>query len=107
MQLSILQTLPTVLKKPRDISKNTNANARPNACKVKINVRPLPCMEYWKAQILCTHISNYAFFCTYWTCAPLLKLHYSGLLMIHGKKAKFCRIFRGKFTEKSADLAGF
>lgn len=29
MQLSILQTLPTVLKKPRDIFNNTNANARP------------------------------------------------------------------------------
>ena len=30
----------------------------------------------------------------------------SGLLIFHGKKAKFCRIFRGKFAEKSADFAG-
>lgn len=36
MQLSILQTLPKILKKPRDIS--ANANARPNACKVKMFV---------------------------------------------------------------------
>ena len=73
MQLSILQTLPTVLKKPRDIS--ANANARPNACKVKMFVH----CHAWNIGrlkiILCTHISNYAFFCTYWTCAPLLHLH--------------------------------
>ena len=30
----------------------------------------------------------------------------AGLLIGHGKKVKFCRIFRGKFVEKSADFAG-
>ena len=30
-----------------------------------------------------------------------------GLLIFRGKKAKFCGIFGGKFTEKSADFAGF
>ena len=30
----------------------------------------------------------------------------TGLLIFHGKKAKFCGIFRGKFAEKSADFAG-
>ena len=31
----------------------------------------------------------------------------TGLLIFHGKKAKFRGIFRGKFAEKSADFAGF
>ena len=30
-----------------------------------------------------------------------------GLLIFRGKKAKFRRIFRGKFVEKSANFAGF
>ena len=33
-------------------------------------------------------------------------MHYSGLLIFRGKKAKFRGIFRGKFTEKSAKFAG-
>ena len=32
---------------------------------------------------------------------------FTGLLIFCGKKAKFRGIFRGKFTEKSADFAGF
>ena len=31
----------------------------------------------------------------------------TGLLIFHRKKAKFRRIFRGKFAEKLADFAGF
>ena len=31
----------------------------------------------------------------------------TGLLIFHGKKAKFRGIFRGKFAEKSANFAGF
>ena len=33
-------------------------------------------------------------------------VHYSGLLIFRGKKAKFRGIFRGKFAEKSAKFAG-
>ena len=36
----------------------------------------------------------------------LVTIHLSGLLVFCGKKAKFRGIFRGKFTEKSADFAG-
>ena len=32
--------------------------------------------------------------------------HLPGLLIFRGKKAKFRRIFRGKFAEKSVDFAG-
>ena len=31
---------------------------------------------------------------------------YAGLLIFRGKKSKFRGIFRGKFTEKSADFCG-
>ena len=34
-------------------------------------------------------------------------MYVAGLLIFRGKKAKFRGIFRGKFTQKSADFAGF
>ena len=37
----------------------------------------------------------------------LMHFSYAGLLIFRGKKAKFRGIFRGKFTEKSADFMGF
>ena len=40
------------------------------------------------------------FQCTWWL------LLYAGLLIGHGKKVKFRRIFRDKIVEKSADFAG-
>ena len=60
----------------RHFPQSANANARPNACKVKMLVHchawNIGRLKYY-AHI---YISNYAFFCTYCTCAPLLHLHY-------------------------------
>ena len=36
-----------------------------------------------------------------------VQIFFPGLLIFHGKKAKFRGIFRGKFVEKSADFVGF
>ena len=66
-----------------------------------------------KVRIHCLLYLNLAFFFT--NSAIFLKLcdrmrfevNCAGLLIFHGKNAKFRRIFRGKFVEKLADFAGF
>jgi len=56
---------------------------------------PPPCLRIsFKARGLC--IFKYG----------MVHVHYSGLLIFRGKKAKFHGIFRGKFAEKLADFAG-